>query len=155
MKTLAQQFILSVLLAVLSVSLEFWTGSLKVRDFINDNGLILISALFAINVATLAAIMPILRELEGAANRFPETRNAALNGIKEMFLMGIVFYILLILAPDKYWCVCTTNKSLFDILLSWSVSIFARATIFHSVYATYDFSRALIKISSAHTKRPY
>ena len=150
MKTFIFQFIISTLLASVSVSSEYWTESLKVRDFINDNGLILISALFAINVATLAAIMPILRELEETENRFTKTRNAALNGIKEMLLMGVVFYILLIIAPDKYWCTCTINKTSFDIIFSWVVCILARATIFHSVYATYDFSRALIKISSAH-----
>lgn len=152
MKTFIYQFIVSILLAAVSVSFEYWTKSLKVRDFIDDNGLILISALFAINVATLAAIMPILRELEGTENRFTETRQAALNGIKEMFLMGVVFYILLIIAPDKYWCTCTINKTTCDIVLSWIICILARATIFHSVYATYDFSRALIRISSAHVQ---
>ena len=87
MKASLTQYTLSCSIAALSVAIEACSGSIVVRDFIADNGLILIAAFFAINIATLAAILPMLRSLEEAQfepGKFIETRTAALNGVKEM-----------------------------------------------------------------------
>ncbi len=150
MKASLIQYSLFCTIATLSVAIEAKSGSLVVRDFVADNGLILISAFFAINIATLAAILPMLRALEESCfkpGKFEETRAAALGGVREMLAIAAIFYILMALAPEKYWCSCTINKNCAEILASWMVCVFSRACIFQTAYATYDFSKMLIKLS--------
>lgn len=150
MKALLKQYPLSCAVAAASVVIEACSGSLVVRDFVANNGLILISALFAINIATLAAILPMLRSLEESRfepGKFVKTRAAALGGIKEMLAMGGIFYLLMALAPEKYWCTCVEGKNCIQLLGSYLVCILARACIFQTTYGTYDFSRLLIKLS--------
>lgn len=150
MKASLIQYFLACVIAAVSVAIERCSGSLVVRDFVADNGLILISAFFAINIATLAAILPMLRSLEEShfePGKFQKTRTAALGGVREMLGMTAIFYILMALAPEKYWCTCTTNKNCVEILASWMFCVFSRACIFQTAYATYDFSRLLIKLS--------
>lgn len=150
MKASLTQYTLSCSIAALSVAIEAYSGSIVVRDFIADNGLILISAFFAINIATLAAILPMLRSLEEAQfepGKFIETRTAALNGVKEMLATSGLFYLLMALAPEKYWCTCTIDKNCLEILASCMVCILSRACVFQTAYATYDFSKLLIKLS--------
>lgn len=151
MNAFIKQYLCACAVALVSVAFETWSGSLEVRDFVTENGLLLISALFAINIATLAAILPMMRSIEEShfePGAFLETRKAALNGVREMLVMGGLFYLLMVLAPDKYWCTRVFDKNCIQLICSYVVCILARACIFQTAYATYDFSRLLIKLSA-------
>lgn len=151
MKSVIKQFVVACLVAVCSVVGENLSGATLASEFVRSNGVMLIATLIAVNLATFAVLIGTMHNMEQMHNRpyfFDLSKIEALKGIREMlFLLG-VFYFLMAMVPDSYW----QNKGLqifqMEPLVSFLVAIVSRACIFQTVYAIYDFTRGLVKLTT-------
>lgn len=148
---IAKQWILALAAGAFSVILENLTGSVIVSDFLKEDGLLALVSLLAVNTAVFGVLITTMVTLEHSYKRyyaFDSSKKEALSGIKEMILLLIIFYALAALVPDKYWELNGVHLSRCDSIAALAVGATARMCIFQTVYAMYDFIRALVKLTT-------
>ena len=152
MKITAIQWTVTTVIASIVLAIEWCTGATLADKFIEQNGLLLISALLAINVASLAALISIMQNLEQQYNRpfyFDKSKKAALFGVKELLVLVSLFFLLMAAVPECYWDLYNNKGfSKCEVILSIVVAVFSRTFVFQSLYATYDFSKSIINITT-------
>lgn len=151
MKDIAIQWIVAAFFGTIFMGLEWLTGATLANAFIRDNGLMLIAALIAINVATLAALISIMQNLEQQYNRpyyFDKSKKAALAGIREMLILGIILFTLAAIVPADYWNLNFDEKRTWEGVVIILTAVISRMCVFQSVYATYDFSKSIINLTT-------
>lgn len=151
MFSIAKQWILALAAGAFSVILENLTGSVIVSDFLKEDGLLALVSLLAVNTAVFGVLITTMVTLEHSYKRyyaFDASKKEALSGIKEMILLLIIFYALAALVPDKYWELNGVHLSRHDSIAALAVGATARMCIFQTVYAMYDFIRALVKLTT-------
>lgn len=151
MKETLTQWTLSAFIGIILTGLEWCTGSTLANNFIRDNGLMLIAALIAINVATLAAIISIMQNLEQQYNQpyfFDKSKKVALTDVRELLLLGFILLLLSALVPENYWNLDYTNYNRWECLLISATAVISRMCVLQAVYTTYDFSKSIIKLTT-------
>lgn len=151
MKEVAKEWGLSAFLGTIFVGLEWLTGATLAGTFIKEDGLMFIAALIAINVATLAAIISIMLNLEQQYNRpyfFDKSKKLALAGVREMLLLGFILFFLTAVVPETYWNLNFEEKRTWEGVLIVITAVISRMCVFQSVYSTYDFSKSIINLTT-------
>lgn len=150
MKRFFKQLLIASLVGFLSVGLEVFFGSKAMQNYIVNDGLTIIAALFAINAATLPSILSTLRDIEtqkASIGAFKKTRSSAIQGLWEALVLGALFYVILAVFGDDLVFPVTKDITGYTLTL-WIAGALARACIFLTAYNTYDFAKALVNISS-------
>jgi len=132
-------------LAALSYWIEKTTGSKLVTTFLENNGLLLICALFAINSTCALQTAARLHELEKEHNKpyaLDGTKKALIAGIYEQLIVLGIYYFLMAATPASYWTIGVTHDFISFATLP---NITARACLFMSMYATHDYARSSIR----------
>lgn len=138
-----------------SLGLESYTGSTAVSAYISSDGLTIIAALFAINAASLPAILGILKgiEMDGPGiGYFKKTRESAIRGLRETLIMGMILYLILASGLNDL-CLNLGDYSPCKVVFMWLVGSVARACVFLTAYNTYDYAKALVSMSSVKAKK--
>mgnify|MGYP003289656994 CR=1 FL=1 len=151
MKEAAKEWIISAFIGAVIVGLECLTEATLASTFIKENGLMLIVALIAINVATLAAIISIMLNLEQQYNRpyfFDKSKKLALAGVREMLLLGFIFFFLSAVIPETYWQLNFESTRTWEGVLIVITAVISRMCVFQAIYSTYDFSKSIINLTT-------
>lgn len=165
------QISVALIFAALSIFAETVVHSSTINSFIKEQGLTLISALFALNLTSIVYILTRFKEMEkeyGIANFFKKSKKSIKENVNELSVALIVFYLVLALTPDfmwetpnpvlhklKYETVCQEIPRLVSRFFTpdfWKcypliLAVAARMCIFHSLVVTYDFLGAIITSS--------
>ncbi len=161
MKHIALQLLICLILAASSLAFELLNGSDCVSEFIRTNGLLTMSALFALNIASLSFVITRLLDLESKFSqdfRLDSSKLEALRSIKEQLWLLAAFFVLLICMREDFWkfkgiqegwAAFYAQTDVWHGVRVLLVAIAARAAFFQMIYATYDSSRAIIISSVA------
>ena len=140
-------FFLCLILAAISINIEHYTGSNLVVDFLTTNGLLLIAALFVLNVTTTPFIITRLLELEreyGKPYALDCAKKSIFIGLLEQIAMFVLFYILMIISPT--WKIqFSTDKCFTSLITDNYAGILGRAALFFVVYSSYDYAKGMVK----------
>lgn len=150
MKYLFIQISVCLLLAIVSLIIENVSGTSAMQDYLEVNGLTILIGLFAINITALVYVISRLIDLEKEHKKpyhFDESKREGRNGIYELFSMIVVVYFTTISAPLLLKIFPSDTTDLFSICVLKIPALILRASLFMAIYATLDFSKAIINCS--------
>lgn len=170
LRTLSQ-IIIAAVCALLSLFIETIVNSSAISNFLKEQGLTLISALFALNLTSIVYILTRFKEMEkgcGVSNFFKKSKEAIKSNVNELTLALMTFYAIMALSPDyvwevpnpilqgiKYGTICHEVPRILARCITldfWKcypvvLAVAARVCIFHSLVVTYDFLNSIITSS--------
>ncbi len=145
MKAFCIQFPICLIIAAVSVVIEKLFGVLAIQQYMTENGLTVILALFAINMTAISFVITRFLTLESEYDKpyhFDESKKEAKQNLKEQFWMIILAYLSMFISPAlTYFGV--PSESFWHA----SADVLIRATVFMTLYATWDCAKSMINCS--------
>ena len=145
MKAFSIQFLICFILACVSVALETMFGVGSIHEYMVVNGLNILLALFAINMASVTYVVTRLLSLEAEYDKpyhFDNAKKAARHSIYEQFSMIILVYVSMFITPILLYFKLPSTSIWFE-----SSDVILRAAVFMTLYATLDCSKSIIDSS--------
>ena len=144
-KNLIKQIIYCIVFGGVSMVVENCSGSNLIHELIEQNGFVLLAAVYTLSITSVFFILTRISELESRKNDwhiFDKTKMAALRCINEQTVVLIIFYTILILMPN----IDASEVDVFWLKKIWIFSLksLARGAVFFMLYASYDSARASV-----------
>ncbi len=138
------QFCICLILGFISIIVERHCGSNTVSVFLNSNGILVLFAIFAINITSAAQLLNRFKELEERHNR-PNALDKQRKTLKETFLESLllicIFYCVMVAIPQHGWDIIKNHYYFY-----LALGIIARACLYQTLYVTWDLIRSSISV---------
>ncbi len=145
------QFCICLIFGFISIIIERHFGSNTVSVFLNSNGILVLFAIFAINITSAAQLLNRFKELEERYNR-PNALDKQRKTLKESFLETLllicIFYCAMAVIPKHGWDLIKNHDCFYLVL-----GIIARACLYQTLYVTWDLIRSSISIDMKQNKK--
>lgn len=143
-KAFVKQFCFCLLAGSVVYIAENVSGSRQVAGLVEQNGFVLLAAVFALSITSLSFILSritYLEETRGNNHIFDLSKKAAMESLNEQALSLALFLLLMAITPKQE----VYNSSLCRYFWLYPVAVVQRATIIFTLYASFDAAKAMIK----------